>query len=452
MQKLQRNYRMECEIGTRIDESGITSYNALGSVTISYPLTLRLDIKEKPYGGSSTGNFVFYNLAPSTRALLYKDKIDLNKYITIKLYAGYQDNTPLIFYGDVMQCYSYKKGGSTEYITEIQATDMMYLFQYGFANYTFGAGTSPENLLKTLLTDVPNLTLGYISPTLKTSKTPQTFWGDTFSLLKNEFLGYQVYVKNNELNILANDEVVPGQIPLINSSTGLLGNPRRAGLFLEFESIFEPGLLISQALQIQSYESYLDGVYKLVGLQHTGVISGRESGTLITRGTLSLGDKPRKELKKITQGCQPPQKMGKWQKPTASGTITSPFGKRNAPNTPNGKGSSNHQGIDIGVPLRTPVKAPQNGTVQFRGSKGGYGYMIILNHGVIDGVTVTSQYGHLDEFIVNSGNTVSAGQQIAYSGGVGSYYKAGSSTGPHLHFEIRENGQAVNPAKYIGSY
>ncbi len=452
MQKLQRNYRMECEIGTRGDESSITSYNSIGNITISYPLTLKLDIKEKPYGGSSTGNFIFYNLGPTTRALLYKDKVDFNKYITIKLFAGYQDNMPLIFYGDILQCYSYKKGGSTEYITEIQATDMMYLFQYGFSNYTFSPGTSPENLLKTLLTDVPNLSLGYISKTLQASKTPQTFWGDTFSLLKNEFLGYQIYVKNNELNILADNEVVPGQIPLINSSTGLLGNPRRADLFLQFESIFQPGLMIGQALELQSYESYLDGIYKLVGLEHTGIISGHESGTLITRGTLSLSNKPFTELKKITQGYQSPQKAGKWQKPTAGGTITSPFGRRNAPNTTNGKGSTNHEGIDIGVPLRTPVMAPQNGTVQFSGSSGGYGYMIILNHGIIDGFTVTSRYGHLDEFTVNVGDMVTTGQQIAYSGGVGSYYKAGKSSGPHLHFEIREDGQSINPAKYIGSY
>lgn len=123
-------------------------------------------------------------------------------------------------------------------------------------------------------------------------------------------------------------------------------------------------------------------------------------------------------------------------KPISGGRLSSGFGARSAPT----KGAStNHKGIDWATPTGTPVMASNAGTVVTAGWVSGYGYAVYINHS--DGRQ--TRYGHLSKVLVKSGQTVSQGQKIALSG------NTGRSTGPHLHFEIRINGTAVNPLKYL---
>lgn len=119
-----------------------------------------------------------------------------------------------------------------------------------------------------------------------------------------------------------------------------------------------------------------------------------------------------------------------------SGQITSGFGYRNSPG---GIGSTNHKGIDIAVPLNSDVAAADGGKVVGASWRGGYGYMVVIDHG--NGRR--TQYAHLNGYYVQKGDSVSKGQIIAKSG------STGNSTGPHLHFEVRENGTPVNPMNYL---
>ena len=118
------------------------------------------------------------------------------------------------------------------------------------------------------------------------------------------------------------------------------------------------------------------------------------------------------------------------------GTISSYFGSRTSPTA---GASSNHKGIDIAVSTGTSVMATSGGTVTVAGWQSGYGYVVYIDHG--NGVV--SRYGHLSKILVSVGDTVSQGEVIARSG------NTGNSTGPHLHFEIRVNGTAVNPLNYL---
>lgn len=105
-----------------------------------------------------------------------------------------------------------------------------------------------------------------------------------------------------------------------------------------------------------------------------------------------------------------------------------------------------HNGIDIAVPIGTPVKAIADGTVYAVGPAKGYGYWVVINHGKLNGTIVTSEYGHLASWNVKPGQRVKQGEIIAKSG------NTGHSRGPHLHITIREGtyqGQAVSPDKYI---
>ncbi len=122
-----------------------------------------------------------------------------------------------------------------------------------------------------------------------------------------------------------------------------------------------------------------------------------------------------------------------------SGRVTSPYGTRMHPIF---KKRITHTGVDLGMPMGSPVKAANSGKVIFVGWYGGYGKVVIIDHGKINGVNVTTLYAHLSSYRVSNGVSVYKGQVI---GNVGS---TGYSTGPHLHFEVRENGRHVNPSKY----
>ncbi len=123
-------------------------------------------------------------------------------------------------------------------------------------------------------------------------------------------------------------------------------------------------------------------------------------------------------------------------RPISGGRRTSPFGYRKAPTA---GASTYHQGVDWAIPTGTSVKASAAGTVIKAGWASGGGYVVYINHG--DGRE--TRYKHLSKIQVKVGQKVSQGQVIAKSG------NTGVSTGPHLHFELRLNGTAVNPEKYL---
>ena len=121
--------------------------------------------------------------------------------------------------------------------------------------------------------------------------------------------------------------------------------------------------------------------------------------------------------------------------------ITSMFGGRQSPG---GIGSTNHKGVDIGTPMRTPILAAKSGTVTWASWNGGYGECIIIYHGKGN----STLYGHLDNlsgspYNVKLGDTVRQGDVIGWSG------TSGNSTGPHLHFGIKENDTWVDPLNYL---
>lgn len=120
-----------------------------------------------------------------------------------------------------------------------------------------------------------------------------------------------------------------------------------------------------------------------------------------------------------------------------NGNITSTFGHRENPF--GGSSVETHKGLDISAPYGAPVKAMAMGTVEFAGVRGGFGNCIILKHA--NGFETL--YGHLSKILVSPGQKIDIGQQI---GKVGS---TGRSTGPHLHYEVHQNGQKINPQPFL---
>ncbi len=121
------------------------------------------------------------------------------------------------------------------------------------------------------------------------------------------------------------------------------------------------------------------------------------------------------------------------------GHVTSRFGARTDPFT---GAVAEHDGVDVGAPEGTPIRVPAAGVVRAAGPRGGYGNAVEVDHG--NGLVTL--YGHASALLVSPGQRVEAGQEIATVG------STGRSTGPHLHFEVRMGGRAVDPGRVLKIY
>lgn len=124
-----------------------------------------------------------------------------------------------------------------------------------------------------------------------------------------------------------------------------------------------------------------------------------------------------------------------WPAPGYYG-ISSPFGYRIHPIL---KVKKLHTGIDIRIPLGKPLVAAQSGTVVYSGWMGGYGKVVLIDHGG----GITTLYAHNSKLVVTKGQQVEKGQKIAECG------STGQSTGAHSHFEVRKNGDYIDPLEYV---
>lgn len=151
-------------------------------------------------------------------------------------------------------------------------------------------------------------------------------------------------------------------------------------------------------------------------------------------------DRLAKELDKVIKELQAKTKgvgTGTFTWPTPGYTrITSPFGWRTHPIF---KTQEFHSGIDIGAPMNANIVASDSGVVIYSDWLGGYGKTVIIDHGKF-----STLYAHCNALLVKAGDKVAKGQVVAKAG------TTGNSTGPHLHFEIRnEAGNRVNPTQYV---
>lgn len=122
--------------------------------------------------------------------------------------------------------------------------------------------------------------------------------------------------------------------------------------------------------------------------------------------------------------------------PVKNAYVSSPFGGRVDPITGRTKG---HKGIDFSAPRGTKIMSVASGVVTFAGARNGYGFVVEIGHG--NGYKTI--YAHNDKNLVKVGDLVQAGQVIAHVG------STGRTTGPHVHFEVTKNNQAINPAQFI---
>ena len=153
-------------------------------------------------------------------------------------------------------------------------------------------------------------------------------------------------------------------------------------------------------------------------------ISARNSA-LRAGVTLTIQENTQKEVSSGISGGSVPA----WHWPVI-GAISSVYGKRNG---------DFHHGLDIATPSGSLIQAARAGKVTKTGWFGVYGLTVMIDHG--NGIQTL--YAHNSKVLVKVGDSVKVGEGISMSG------NTGNSTGPHLHFEIRQNGQTMNPENYL---
>lgn len=290
--KFGRTYSMKIQVD-----------NDLNSVLLNYPLTLEFEITRNTFASANTGRFTLYNLGEDTRRLVYHDRYDMLTYRQIILQAGYEseNNTPLatIFQGNVRSAYSYKH--KENWTTVIDAWDGGFGIVNGQISTSLSPSLSASDVIKNLVQAMPNVVPGTVNiPGMQSSRSA-TFFGNVWNIIRRVAGNNTAFIDNEKVNVVTQGTYVtpPSGIPLVTSSTGLLGTPRKLGALLEVDMIFEPRIAVNQLVSLESEETYYNGQYAVMGFTHRGTISGAICGDAIT--TLSLWSG--------TQALQPAQEV-----------------------------------------------------------------------------------------------------------------------------------------------
>ena len=151
-----------------------------------------------------------------------------------------------------------------------------------------------------------------------------------------------------------------------------------------------------------------------------------------------IARKTRESAEREKAGQYAGPKDGKFLWPVEGGILTSGYGYRRNPVTGAYK---LHEGIDIGAPLGTPIRAVAEGKVIESRPASGYGYIVVIDHG--GGLSTLYAHVYPQDVTVRVGQSVSRGQVIAAVG------NNGQSTGPHLHLEVIKDGRTVDPKPYF---
>lgn len=294
MMKLGRNYKLYIE-----DVDG-------NLVTIGLPFTIEFDLTRNSLNSSNVGKVRIFNLGPKLRKALQFNAYDTSdqKYRSFVLYAGYGENLPIIFTGNVQVASSTREAQT--YVTEIECYDGGFAVANGDVNITFAPGEPYKSVIARLIESLPKITIGAIGAFDGFLTRGWSAQGNALAILY-DLTGGAFFIDKGKGYALKTSEYVarPGSKPVINYASGLLNTPTVEATRARFEMIFEPQLDVGSIVSVETTSSSLftaptiaaaqaliSGVkvdakslereYKIQSVQHRGTISPAVSGTCIT--------------------------------------------------------------------------------------------------------------------------------------------------------------------------
>lgn len=326
--KLGRNYKLFIQKKFTFAELVANpELDNLGTfIEINYPLTINFVIDKNSNSSANMMNLQIYNLSEKTYSQIVQDRFNTQdlgsgiRYRQVILKAGYKNDLPVVFVGNLLEAYTQRQG--VDMITTLVVQDGLYAALNSFSSFSVTKSTAFKDILNTLFDDLFNgkVEKGTITDIEGTTPRGSIYDGNTFSLIK-DFFGKQVvvnlegndglsntlerdiFIDNERINILnKNDYIDIGKVLVINTDTGLLGTPMRRETYIEIEMIFEPTVILGQLVQLESAtDQRFNGQYKIYGISHRGVFSGSVSDSATTTLQLYIGTSILKGLKAITQ-------------------------------------------------------------------------------------------------------------------------------------------------------
>jgi len=270
--KLGRNYR-------------ITIDPADGGevIVITMPFSIQFWMQRNTMSDLNRLSIDIFNLSESNRGRIFQDRFDLTQNKTIIFEAGYS-TLYRIFSGRIYEANTSRSG--TELITRIEARDGLYDVAASQTYQTLQGGQTLGQVLRFLAGQFSGLEIGAIGDFPEKLLRPVALDGATWDLLKR-YSDNKVYIDSGKIYVLKPTEATDKEIYTIDDETGLLETPRRDEGFLSVTTLLETGIDMAQLVNLaSSVQPIYNGQYRVIGINHSGMISGAVSGEC--RTTLSL--------------------------------------------------------------------------------------------------------------------------------------------------------------------
>jgi len=263
-----------------------------------------------------------------------------------------------------------------------------------------------------------------------------------YTVQRGDTLSHIIALQRWKAGLDASNKAVYEAVQRVARANGLK-NPDRisANQTIELSSALEledqPVAASTSAEDLLISETLLQQALLNPARRHTETRNGDGPAPSPVTAKLALGESSKPSQQKAPPAFEGTQRANPWDTLIArAARLTSDFGARKDPFT--GK-DEQHEGIDLAVKKGTGIHPYMPGKVVFSGWQRGYGNVVIVDHG--DGLE--SVYGHNQKNLVKRGQNVNEQTKIANVG------STGQATGNHLHFEVRKNGQAVDPMPYL---
>lgn len=296
--KFGRTYRMNIQvsdsqplarvlgIAVPVQGNGPLSSNP-EAVNVAYPMTLFLDVQRNTLASANKGYFKIMNLKEDTRRKILHDRYDTLTYRQLVLSAGYESDPklPIIFQGNILSAYSYRQ--KQDWVTEIEALDGGFGIINGqISSSVPAAQNNARDVIAAAIRTMPNVALGDVGDIAPPEVNARglAVMGNSWDVVNAMAPDASVFVDGERANVIGKNEYIPASDEpfVISSETGMLETPRRFDARLDVKMMFEPRLKIGMLVELQSLETYYNGLYSVIGVTHRGVISGAVNGELTT--------------------------------------------------------------------------------------------------------------------------------------------------------------------------
>lgn len=260
-------------------------------LTVGLPFTIEFDITRKTLASANVGQFRVYNLSMNHRNQLRFNASDFGTFRGLKLRAGYGNNLSTVFAGNLTQAWSVREG--VNFITQLECFDGGFAFANGITSTPFVAGETQKGVITSLASSLPHVTLGTIGDYSTEPLTRGNSHNGKTTDILGELTGGGFFIDNGAANALGTYEYIAAQgNPIaVNASSGLLGTPVLEQTIVRFDMLFEPKLKAGFPATLTSLtEPSFNGLYKITGIKHRGMISAAVCGSAITTGEFLFGN------------------------------------------------------------------------------------------------------------------------------------------------------------------